>query len=112
MGAAGRRRSGPPGVEAVLALFAGVGTFTVSAVLAAAPLPHCPNCDPRRPLHPWRSSCRSLLGHCLCGLGWSGERSRLGLVPYKIYGTRPTSLRPILPQFQAQRRRQLWPYIC
>ena len=45
MGAAGRRRSGPPGVEAVLALFAGVGTFTVSAVLAAAPLPHCPNCD-------------------------------------------------------------------
>jgi len=42
MGAAGRRRSGPPGVEAALALFAGVGTFTVSAVLAAAPLPHVP----------------------------------------------------------------------
>jgi hypothetical protein len=37
MGAAGRRRSGPPGVEAVLAVFTGVGTFTVSAVLAAAP---------------------------------------------------------------------------
>ncbi len=37
MGAAGRRRSCPPGVEAVLAVFTGVGTFTVSAVLAAAP---------------------------------------------------------------------------
>jgi signal transduction histidine kinase len=42
MDAARRGRSVLLGVEAVLALFAGVGTFTASAALVAAPLPHVP----------------------------------------------------------------------